>query len=75
MVGRTPAKIDTVVAEITALGVGSAEAIPSGVTDGTEVMVAFDRAMSPGTWREPVDVVISNAGNNAVTDFTQLIAV
>lgn len=74
VVGRTPAKIDTVVAEITALGVGSAEAFPTDVTDETQVMAAFDRAMSPGTGREPADVVISNAGNNAVIDFTQLTA-
>ncbi|WP_347883520.1 SDR family NAD(P)-dependent oxidoreductase [Pseudomonas aestiva] len=74
VVGRTAAKIDTVVAEITALGVDSAEAFPTDVTDETQVMAAFDRAMSPGTGREPADVVISNAGNNAVIDFTQLTA-
>lgn len=72
--GRTPAKIDTVVAEIAALGVGSAEALPTDVTDEAQVIAAFDRAMKPGPGREPADVVVSNAGNNAVIDFTQLTA-
>ena len=45
VVGRTPAKIDTVVAEITALAVGSAEALPTDVTDETQVMAG---AIGPG---------------------------
>lgn len=72
--GRTSAKIDSVVAEITALGVGSAEAFQTDVTDETQVIAAFDRAMNPGPGREPADVIVSNAGNNARIDFTQLTA-
>ncbi len=72
--GRTPAKIDSVVADIAATGIGSAEAFPTDVTDEAQVIAAFDRAMNPGPGREPADVVISNAGNNARLDFTQLSA-
>ncbi|RMO08283.1 Short-chain dehydrogenase/reductase family oxidoreductase [Pseudomonas cichorii] len=72
--GRTLVKIDEVVAEIAALGVGSAEALRADVTDEAQVIAAFDRAMNPGPGRAPADVVVSNAGNNAVIDFTQLTA-
>lgn len=72
--GRTPAKIETIVAEITASGIGSAEAVAVDATDEAQVIAAFDHAMSPGPGREPVDVVVSNAGNNAIIDFTQLTA-
>ncbi|MDN8617434.1 SDR family NAD(P)-dependent oxidoreductase [Variovorax ginsengisoli] len=70
--GRTLAKIEAVVAEIAASGIGSAEALLTDVTDEVQVIAAFDRAMNPGPGREPADVVVSNAGNNAVIDFTQL---
>ncbi|VVM74902.1 hypothetical protein PS664_01981 [Pseudomonas fluorescens] len=70
--GRTSAKIDEVVADIAASGIGSAEALRIDVTDEAQVIAAFDRAMDPGPGREPADVVISNAGNNAFIDFTQL---
>lgn len=72
--GRTLAKIEKVVAEITVSGVGSAEALRTDVTDEAQVIAAFDRAMNPGTGREPADVVVSNAGNNAFIDFTELTA-
>lgn len=70
--GRTSAKIDEVVADIAASGIGSAEALRIDVTDEAQVIAAFDRAMNPGPGREPADVVVSNAGNNAFIDFTQL---
>lgn len=72
--GRTPAKINEVVAEIEASGIGSAEAWPTDVTDEAQVIAAFDRAMAPGPGRAPADVVVSNAGNNAIIDFTTLTA-
>ena len=72
--GRTLSKIEEVVAEITASGIGSAEALRTDVTDETPVIAAFDRAMNPGPGREPADVIVSNAGNNAFIDFTKLTA-
>jgi len=72
--GRTAAKIQQVVDAITATGIGSAEALPTDVTDETQVVAAFERAMNPGLGRAPVDVVVSNAGNNALIDFTRLSA-
>ncbi len=74
VVGRTAVKIESVVADISASGRGSAEACPIDVTDESQVISAFDRAMSPGPDREPADVVVSNAGNNAFIDFTKLSA-
>lgn len=71
--GRSAEKIGTVVAAIGAAG-GSAEARPTDVTDEAQVIAAFDRAMDPGAGREPVSVVVSNAGNNALIDFQQLSA-
>lgn len=72
--GRRSATIDTVVAKSTDLAAGSAEALPTDVTNEAKVKAEFDRAMNLSTGREPADVVISNAGNNAVIDFTQLTA-
>ena len=72
--GRTLVKIEGVVAQINASGVGSAEALQTDATDEAQVIAAFDRAMSPGPDREPVDLVVSNAGNNAFIDFTKLTA-
>lgn len=72
--GRTLTKIEQVVAQITASGSGSAEALQVDATDESQVIAAFDRAMSPGPGRAPADVVISNAGNNARLDFTELSA-
>ena len=72
--GTTLAKIETVVAAIAAAGQGSAEALVVDATDEAQVIAAFDRAMQPGPGRAPVDVVVSNAGNNAIIDFTKLTA-
>jgi NAD(P)-dependent dehydrogenase (short-subunit alcohol dehydrogenase family) len=72
--GHTQAKIDEVVGEIARLGVGSAESMRTDVTDEAQVIAAFDRAMDPGSSREPAEVVVSNAGNNALIDFTKLTA-
>lgn len=69
--GRTPAKIAQVAATITAGG-GSAEALPCDVTDEAAVIAAFDRAMLSEADRTPADVVVFNAGNNQIIDFTQL---
>lgn len=72
--GRTLAKIQQVVDEIAASGVGSAEARVTDVTDEAQVIAAFDHAMNPGPGRAPADVVVSNAGNNTIIDFTKLTA-
>lgn len=72
--GRTASKIQQVVDDIMATGIGSAETLPTDVTDEAQVIAAFDRAMNPGPCREPADIVVSNAGNNAVIDFTKLSA-
>lgn len=72
--GRTLAKIEQVVAQIAASGCGSAEALQVDATDESQVIAAFDRAMSPGPSRAPADVVVSNSGNNARLDFTELSA-
>jgi NAD(P)-dependent dehydrogenase (short-subunit alcohol dehydrogenase family) len=61
--GRTPAKIEQVVRSIVAGG-GSAEAITMDTTRETDVVALFDRAMAPGEGRDPVSVVVFNAGNN-----------
>jgi NAD(P)-dependent dehydrogenase (short-subunit alcohol dehydrogenase family) len=71
--GRTAAKIEEVAKTIASAG-GSAKALPTDVTDEAQVIAAFDRAMNPGEGREPADVVISNAGNNAIIDFQKLTA-
>lgn len=72
--GRTFAKIEQVAEQINSSGVGSAEAVQVDATDESQVIAAFDLAMNPGAGREPVDVVVSNAGNNAFIDFTTLSA-
>lgn len=71
--GRTAAKIEEVAKTIASAG-GSAEPLATDVTDEAQVIAAFDRAMNPGEGRDPADVVISNAGNNAIIDFTKLTA-
>lgn len=72
--GRTLAKIEQVVAQITTSGQGSAEALQVDATNEAQIIAAFDRAIDPGQGREPVSVVISNTGNNARIDFTELTA-
>lgn len=72
--GRTLSKIEQVVAQINASGNGSAEALQVDAADEGQVIAAFDLAMNPGAGRDPADVVVSNAGNNAFIDFTTLSA-
>jgi NAD(P)-dependent dehydrogenase (short-subunit alcohol dehydrogenase family) len=71
--GRTPAKIEQVVASIVAAG-GSAEAVATDATREEQVIALFDRAMSPGSGRDPADVVVFNAGNNQMIDFREVTA-
>lgn len=71
--GRTPAKIEAVVETILAAG-GSAEAVPTDATREEDVIALFDRGMAPGEGREPVDLVVSNAGNNRRMDFREVAA-
>jgi NAD(P)-dependent dehydrogenase (short-subunit alcohol dehydrogenase family) len=71
--GRTPAKIEPVAKTITENG-GSAEAVQTDATDEASIVKLFDRAMSPGDDRDPVDLVVSNAGNNQKIDFREITA-
>ncbi|WP_304217315.1 SDR family NAD(P)-dependent oxidoreductase [Phenylobacterium aquaticum] len=69
--GRTPAKIDQVVATITAAG-GSARAVRADATQEAEVIALFDLAMAPGPGFAPADVVVFNAGDNRMIDFREV---
>ncbi len=71
--GRTAAKIDQVVAGIVTAG-GSAEAVVTDTTQETDVIRLFDRAMRPDAGLAPADLVVFNAGNNALIDFQKLTA-
>jgi NAD(P)-dependent dehydrogenase (short-subunit alcohol dehydrogenase family) len=71
--GRTPGKIEQVVCMIAAAG-GSAEAVLSDATREADVVALFDRAMVPGSGREPADLVVFNAGNNQKIDFCEVTA-
>jgi NAD(P)-dependent dehydrogenase (short-subunit alcohol dehydrogenase family) len=71
--GRTPAKIEQVVATIDGSG-GSAEAVPTDTTIEADIVRLFDRGMAPGRGRAPVDLVVANAGNNRRLDFRELSA-
>jgi NAD(P)-dependent dehydrogenase (short-subunit alcohol dehydrogenase family) len=71
--GRTPAKIEQVVATIAAAG-GSAEAVAIDATREEQVIALFDRAMAPGSGREAADVVVFNAGINQMIDFREVTA-
>lgn len=71
--GRTATKIDQVVAGIAATG-GSAEAVVTDTTQEGDVIRLFDHAMNPGAGKEPADLVVFNAGNNAIIDFQKLTA-
>lgn len=68
--GRTPAKLEALVATIRTAG-GSAEAIVADATQEPDVLRLFDRAMAPGDGRQPADLVVFNAGDNALLDFLQ----
>jgi len=69
--GRTQAKINEVAKTINDSG-GSAEAVQTDATDEASIIKLFDRAMSPGDGRDPVDLVVSNAGNNQKIDFREI---
>jgi NAD(P)-dependent dehydrogenase (short-subunit alcohol dehydrogenase family) len=71
--GRTPHQIERVAAAIILSG-GSAEAIETDVTEESQVVRLFDRAMAPGAGRLPADLVVYNAGNNRRIDFRELSA-
>jgi NAD(P)-dependent dehydrogenase (short-subunit alcohol dehydrogenase family) len=71
--GRTPAKIEQVARTISENG-GGAEAMPTDATDEASIVKLFDRAMSLGEGLDPVDLVVSNAGNNQKIDFRELTA-
>jgi NAD(P)-dependent dehydrogenase (short-subunit alcohol dehydrogenase family) len=73
VVGPTQAKIDQVAKTIRERG-GTAEAIAADATDEASILKLFDRAMSPGSGFDPVDLVVSNAGNNQKIDFRQITA-
>lgn len=69
--GRTPAKIEQVVATIAAGG-GSAEAVQVDATREADVIALFDRAMATTSGRDPADVVVFNAGNNQHIPFREV---
>jgi NAD(P)-dependent dehydrogenase (short-subunit alcohol dehydrogenase family) len=71
--GRSPDKIEQVVRTI-ASGGGSAVAVATDATREADVVRLFDKAMAPGDGREPVDLVVFNAGNNQRIDFRELSA-
>src|SRR5258708_32872460 len=71
--GRSADKIEQVVHTIATKG-GSAEAVLTDTTREEDVVRLFDRATSPGTGRDPLDLVAYNAGNNRKLDFRDLSA-
>lgn len=71
--GRTPGRLDQVVRTIAASG-GSAEAVRTDATSEDDVARLFDRAMMAGGDRDPVNLVVFNAGNNRRVDFRELSA-
>jgi NAD(P)-dependent dehydrogenase (short-subunit alcohol dehydrogenase family) len=68
--GRTPAKIEAVVAAIAAAG-GSAEPIVTDATKEDEVISLFDQSFGAGA-HEPADLIVFNAGNNQRLDFREV---
>ena len=71
--GRILEKIEGVATNIIQSG-GSAEAMVVDATQEVDVGHLFDRAVSPGAGKSPVDAVIFNAGNNQVIDFRKITA-
>jgi NAD(P)-dependent dehydrogenase (short-subunit alcohol dehydrogenase family) len=69
----TPEKIARVARTICETG-GSAEPVLADTTREDDVVRLFDRAMSPVDGREPVELVVFNAGNNRRIDFRDLSA-
>jgi NAD(P)-dependent dehydrogenase (short-subunit alcohol dehydrogenase family) len=71
--GRTAASLDAVVRTIAAAG-GSAEPLVADTTREEDVIRLFDRAMAPGEGKDPIDLVVYNAGNNRRIDFREVSA-
>lgn len=71
--GRSADKIGQVVRSIESTG-GSAEAVLTDTTREEDVIRLFDRAMSPATGMDALDLVAYNAGNNRKLDFRELSA-
>jgi NAD(P)-dependent dehydrogenase (short-subunit alcohol dehydrogenase family) len=71
--GRTPAKLERVAAAIGQRG-GSAEPVAMDTTREDDVARLFERAAAPGAGRDPVDLVVFNAGNNRRVDFREVSA-
>ena len=71
--GRSADKIEQVVRTIASNG-GSAEPIVMDTTREEDVVRLFDRAVSPGTGLDALDLVAYNAGNNRKLDFRELSA-
>jgi len=71
--GRTAEKIEKVARTIRASN-GSAEAVLADTAQEPEVMRLFDRAMAPDAGRDPVDLVVFNAGGNQRIDFREMSA-
>jgi NAD(P)-dependent dehydrogenase (short-subunit alcohol dehydrogenase family) len=69
--GRTEAKIAQVARTIEAAG-GSAEPVVTDATREADVIGLFDRAAAPGAGLAPVDLVVSNAGNNRHVPFLEV---
>lgn len=71
--GRTLSKVEALAASIRASG-GSAQAVATDTTKESDVIALFDLAMNPAAGLDQPDVVVFNAGNNAMIEFTELTA-
>ena len=71
--GRTPGKVEAVVAAITAAG-GSAAAVVMDATREEHVVRLFEQAAVPGAGMSPADLVVFNVGNNQRIDWQTLTA-
>lgn len=71
--GHTESKIERVASRIRSEG-GSAQHVVVDTTSEADVEKLFDLAIAPGAGREPVNVVVFNAGNNQIIDFRSLSA-
>ncbi len=69
--GRTPEKIERVVASIAGAG-GAATAVPVDTTSEADVVALFDRASAEDADGGPADLVVYNAGNNARGNLTEM---
>jgi NAD(P)-dependent dehydrogenase (short-subunit alcohol dehydrogenase family) len=69
--GRTMARIDAVVEQITRAG-GSAEPMPVDTTQEHEVIALFEKAFAVDGGRDAPNLVVFNAGANRLMDFLSL---